>query len=69
MHQRKHELRQVLNAIFYVVKGYNPWWLMPTDLLPWKSVYYYYAKFRKAGIWRELNDALRAKSAKRPSAS
>ncbi|WP_019991069.1 transposase [Rudanella lutea] len=52
----------MLNAIFYVVKGGNPWWLMPTDLPPWKSVYYYYAKFRKAGIWRELNDTLQAKT-------
>lgn len=59
--KRKHELRQVIDAIFYAVKGGIPWRLMPNDLPPWKSVYYYYAKFRKAGIWQELNDALREK--------
>ena len=59
--KRKHELRQVLNAIFYLIKGGIPWRLMPNDLPPWKSVYYYYAKFRKAGIWQELTDALREK--------
>jgi putative transposase len=59
--KRKHELRQVFNAIFYVVKGGIPWRLMPKDLPPWKSVYYYYAKFSKLGIWQELNDALREK--------
>ncbi len=59
--KRKYNLRQVVNAIFYVVKGGIPWRLMPNDLPAWKSVYYYYAKFRKAGIWQELNDALREK--------
>ena len=59
--KRKHDLRQVFNAIFYVVKGGIPWRLIPNDLPPWKSVYYYYAKFRKLGIWQELNDALREK--------
>jgi len=59
--KRKYELRQVFNAIFYVVKGGIPWRLMPKDLPPWKSVYYYYAKFCRLGIWRELNDALREK--------
>jgi transposase len=59
--KRKYDLRQVLNAIFYVVKGGIPWRLLPKDLPPWKSVYYYYAKFGRLGIWQELNDALREK--------
>lgn len=56
--KRKYDLRQVFNAIFYIVKGGIPWRLMPNDLPPWKSVYYYYAKLAKAGIWQEFNDAL-----------
>lgn len=59
--KRKYALREVFNAIFYIVKGGIPWRLMPNDLPAWKSVYYYYTKFRKAGIWQELNDALREK--------
>ncbi|MDO1451640.1 transposase [Rhodocytophaga aerolata] len=59
--KRKYNLCQVLNAIFYVVKGGIPWRLMPKDLPPWKSVYYYYAKFCRLGLWQELNDALREK--------
>jgi putative transposase len=35
--------------------------MIPNDLPPWKSVYYYYAKFSRLGIWQELNDALREK--------
>lgn len=57
--KRKHELRNVFNALFYVVKGGIPWRQMPTDLPPWKTVYYYFRKFQRLGIWQELNDGLR----------
>ena len=56
--KRKHELRKVFNALFYVVKGGIPWRQMPNDLPPWKRAYYYFRKFQKLGIWSELNDAL-----------
>ena len=59
--KRKHPLRKVFNALFYVVKGCIPWRQMPNDLPPWKTVYYYFRKFQKLGIWSELNDALREK--------
>ena len=35
--KRKHDLRKVFNALFYVVKGGIPWRQMPTDLPPWKT--------------------------------
>ena len=59
--KRKYELRHVFNALFYVVKGGIPWRQMPNDLPPWKTVYYYFRKFQKLGVWAELNDALREK--------
>ena len=64
--KRKHDLRKVFNrtgepALFYVVKGGIPWRQMPNDLPPWKTVYYYFRKFQRLGIWQELNDALREK--------
>lgn len=59
--KRKHDLRNVFNALFYVVKGGIPWRQMPNDLPPWKTVYYYFRKFQRLGIWQELNDALREK--------
>ncbi len=34
---------------------------MPNDLPPWKTVYYYFRKFQKLGIWQELNDGIREK--------
>jgi putative transposase len=57
--KRRHDLRNVFNALFYVVKGGIPWRQMPNDLPPWKSVYYYFRKFQRLGIWQEINDALR----------
>lgn len=59
--KRKHDLRKIFNALFYVVKGGIPWRQMPNDLPHWKSIYYYFRKFQRLGIWQELNDALREK--------
>lgn len=59
--KRKHDLRNVFNALFYVVKGGIPWQQMPTDLPPWKTAYYYFRKFQKLGLGQEVNDALREK--------
>lgn len=44
-----------------MVNGGIPWRQMPKDLPPWKTVYYYFRKFQKLGIWSALNDALREK--------
>jgi putative transposase len=35
---RVHPLREILNAIFYVVKSGCPWRLLPHDFPPWKTV-------------------------------
>ena len=59
--KRKHNLRDVFNALFYVVKGGIPWRQMPNDLPPWETVYYYFRKFQRLGVWQEVNDALREK--------
>ncbi|WP_407666739.1 transposase [Microvirga roseola] len=31
---RKHDLRQVLNAILYILRGGGPWRLLPRELPP-----------------------------------
>jgi putative transposase len=41
------EPREILDAVFYVVRGGCAWRLLPHDLPLWKTVYHYY--FR---IWR-----------------
>lgn len=55
---RSADMREVLNDIFYVLRGGIPWRMLPHDLPPWKTVYHYFREWRMAGTWEELNGAL-----------
>jgi len=52
------DLRQVLDATFYVVKGGIPWRYLPTDFPPWQTVYGIFRRWKKGHQWAALNDAL-----------
>jgi len=56
---RKHSLREILNAIFYIVRSGCTWRMLPHDLPPWKTVYHYFRLWRKDGTWERINSALR----------
>jgi len=43
---RTHSLRDVLDAIFYVLKSGCHWRLLPHDFPPWSTVYYHFRRFR-----------------------
>ena len=51
--------REIVNAIFYVNKQGCTWRGMPHDFPAWQTVYAYYRQWRRAGVWDEINDALR----------
>jgi len=53
------DLRQVLDAIFYVVKGGIQWRFLPHDLPPWQTVYGIFRRWKLSHFWAALNDALR----------
>jgi len=53
------EIRQVLNAIFYVVIGGIAWQMLPKDFPNWKSVYHYFWKWRCSNDWERIYNALR----------
>ncbi len=57
---RELEMRQVVNAILYVVVGGIQWRMLPKDFPKWQSVYYYFRLWRKAHQWQRLHDTLRA---------
>ena len=46
---RELELRQIVNAILYLVRSGIQWRMMPREYLKWQSVYYYFQKWRKDG--------------------
>ena len=56
---RLHSWREILNAIFYVVKNGCHWRALPHDFPPWQSVYHYFRMWRISGKWERLNTALR----------
>jgi transposase len=55
----KYERREILNAIFYLLKGGSSWRMMPHDLPPWKIVYTYFAIWRDEALFERINDVLR----------
>jgi putative transposase len=57
---RSVDMREILNAIFYVVRSGCAWRLIPHDLPIWSTVYDYFRQFRKTGVWQNIHDVLRA---------
>lgn len=53
-------LRNVVNAIFYLVKSGCPWRLLPKSFPPCKTVHHHFRKWIRSGTWSALNDVLRA---------
>jgi putative transposase len=58
---RRTDLRAVVNAILYVNREGCTWRALPHDFPPWRTVYEYFAAWRRAGLWEEINTALRQK--------
>lgn len=55
----RFDRRAVLGALFYMVRTGGSWRLLPHDLPPWRIVYYYFVRWRAAGLFEKLHDALR----------
>ena len=50
--------RQVLNGMFYVLRAGSPWRDLPERYGPYTTVYNRFNRWRKAGIWDRLMDAI-----------
>ena len=55
---RTWPLREVVNAIAYVLRSGCPWRLLPSDFPPWRTVYRWFAAWRDEGLFERLNHAL-----------
>jgi transposase len=51
--------REIMNAIFYILRGGYAWRLLPHDFPPWQIVYQYFWRWRKDGTWQRMHDLLR----------
>ena len=56
---RTVELREILNAILYVLRTGCAWRMLPHDLPPWQTVYKYFRGFSEDGTWERVHDAMR----------
>jgi transposase len=57
--QREHSLREVFNAMRYLVRAGCPWRMIPNDLPPWHIVYEQARRWMKAGCFEALAHDLR----------
>ena len=58
---RTINIREVINAILYVVKTECQWRALPVDFPHWKTVYTYFLRWRNSGKWKGIHDTLRQK--------
>ena len=60
-HPRTTDLREVFNGILYVLRGGIPWRMMPHDLPPWGTVWWYFRNWRDDGTWERVEETLRSR--------
>ena len=57
--RRSVDLLEVVNGILYVLRGGIPWRMVPHDLPPWGTVWWYFRKWRADGTWERVEEELR----------
>jgi transposase len=57
--QREHDLREVFNAMRWIVRTGSPWRYIPHDLPPWGIVYQQSRRWMAAGVFRAMTQDLR----------
>jgi putative transposase len=63
--RRTVDRRAVLNAIFYLLRTGCAWRMLPHDFPPYKSVYTCFSRWKQAGVWEQVHDALVTKVRKK----
>ena len=43
--------REIVEAILYLLRAGCSWRLLPHDLPPWQTVYYYLRRWEREGVW------------------
>jgi putative transposase len=54
------ELRQIVNAILYLLVSGCQWRYLPVNYPPWQSVYYHFRKWQRNGLWKRIHHTLRS---------
>ena len=72
-HPRKWDRRQIVNAILYVTRTGCQWRMLPKDLPPWQTVYGYFRRWTRQGVWAQINaflvQQIRTRAGRQPQPS
>jgi transposase len=55
----KYPKREILNGIFYILRGGCAWRLLPHDFPPWQIVSHDFWRWKQDGTWQGMHDLLR----------
>jgi len=56
---RTTNLREIINALWYLLRTGCAWRLLPHDFPHWQTTYGYFWRFRAAGVWSKIHTLLR----------
>lgn len=57
--REKHDRRDIIDAILYVVRAGCAWRALPADFPPWQTVYWYFVRWHDDGSVQRVHDTLR----------
>ena len=60
--RRTADLREIVNAILYVLRTDCPWRMLPKDFPPWTAVYRCFVAWRDSGLWERASGRLVAQA-------
>jgi putative transposase len=59
---REVSMRRLLEAVFYMTRAGCAWRMLPKEHFPpWETVYGYFYRWSRSGVWQRIHDTLRAR--------
>ena len=58
--QRNHDLREVFNALRWMIRSGSLWRYLPGDFPPWEAVYQQSQRWLRAGVFEDMTGDLRS---------
>jgi putative transposase len=55
----RHDRRELVNAMLYVLRAGETWRLLPHDFPPWQPVYHHFWLWQLGGTWERIHTTLR----------
>ncbi len=62
---RAYPMREIINAIQYVLRNGGAWRSIPHDLPHWETAYHYFRQWKRDGTWLRIHDHLHAEIRKK----